>query len=187
VVLHAGTVYGPSQDLSALLDALRRAADAGEAPRLRLAGKVDAWTRGLVERAGVGPHVDLPGFLPSAAIAGEARGAAGLLLLGWNGRERAAPTIVPAKTYEYLAAGRPVLALTPPGTELGRLLDGVRGVTVATFDDGAAIERWLRRAGRGERMDAPPAEAARPYTRAAQAAALAALLDEVAAARVGGR
>ncbi len=184
IVLHAGTVYGPSQDLAPFLDALRAAADGGEAPRVRLVGKVDAYTRDRVARAGVGSLVECPGFLPHDAVAEEVRAAAALLLLGWNGTERAAPTVVPAKTYEYLAAGRPILALTPPGTELGRLLDGIPGVTIAPFEDATTVGRWLRAVARGDALAAPPASAAGPYTRAAQAAALARLLDVVAPAGV---
>ena len=50
---------------------------------------------------------------------------------------------LPGKLFEYLALGRPVLALSPSGGEVDRLLAATRGGWCTPHDDGAAVERLL--------------------------------------------
>lgn len=53
---------------------------------------------------------------------------------------------LPGKLFEYLALGRPVLALSPGGGEVDRLLSATRGGWCAPHDDGGAVERLLMNA-----------------------------------------
>src|SRR5262249_58053411 len=52
------------------------------------------------------------------------------------------PTILPAKLYEYLASGRPILAAVPDG-DARDLLDGVDWAVLCTPDDVDGICRGL--------------------------------------------
>jgi hypothetical protein len=93
----------------------------------------------------------------------------------------------PAKTFEYLNAGRPVLALpSDPGGWGDDLLERTRaGVTADSAAAIAAVlEGWLRawRPGTTLPYDGDPAQIAR-YTQPRQAAVLARLLDRAVASK----
>lgn len=185
-VLYAGTVYGENQDLRAFFRALGRcSAGPGGRPLVRILGKADAATRGQAAECGVDGKVEFAGFRPHGEVVAELRRARGLLLLGWSGRHADAFTVFPAKTYEYLASGRPILALAGEDSEIRRILGGVPGVTVAAFEDEERIHAWLASVLGPGPPPGPTRGVADPYTRAAQAAHLRDLLEEVRAS--GGR
>jgi glycosyltransferase involved in cell wall biosynthesis len=78
------------------------------------------------------------------------------------------------KLFEYLAAGRPILALAE-GTEAGRVVAELGGEPVRA-DDPDAIAAALGRVARGE-LEAPPPEAVAPYTYPAPAKAMEAAIE----------
>jgi glycosyltransferase involved in cell wall biosynthesis len=93
----------------------------------------------------------------------------------------------PAKTFEYLNAGRPILALpSDPGGWGDDLLERTRaGVTADSVSDiAAALHDWLRtwRAGVALPYTGDPEQIAR-YSQPRQAAVLARLLDRAVASR----
>jgi hypothetical protein len=93
----------------------------------------------------------------------------------------------PAKTFEYLNAGRPILALpSDPGGWGDDLLERTRaGVTADSVSDIAAVlQEWLRtwRAGVALPYTGDPEQIAR-YSQPRQAAVLARLLDRAVASR----
>ena len=163
VVVHTGTVYGADQDLSVFFRAL--SGSKGRGCVVRFLGKVLEETRAVAAKCELGPRVEFRGFTDHETALRESRWASGLLLLGWSGRHEDAPGIVPAKTYEYLATGRPILALARPRSELERLLSGVVGVTVCDFHDEVTMTRWLEDAGGGSFGPGPSPDSALPFTR----------------------
>jgi hypothetical protein len=78
------------------------------------------------------------------------------------------------KLFEYLAAGRPILALAE-GTEAGRVAARA-GAEVVRADDVAAITAALRRVAAGE-LEPPAPGAVAEYTYPAPAEALAAVVE----------
>jgi glycosyltransferase involved in cell wall biosynthesis len=78
------------------------------------------------------------------------------------------------KVFEYLASGRPILALAE-GTEAGRIVSEVGG-TVARADDPGAIAAALGEVVAGE-IAPPSPDAVAPYTYPAPAAKLAAAVE----------
>jgi glycosyltransferase involved in cell wall biosynthesis len=88
------------------------------------------------------------------------------------------------KLFEYLAAGRPILALAA-GTEAGRVAGELGGEVVAA-DDRAAIAAALARVARGE-LTAPPVDAVAPYTYPAPAEGMAAAAEAAIRTRAAGR
>jgi glycosyltransferase involved in cell wall biosynthesis len=121
---YVGTIIGTRAPAArGLFEAIQRLADRGVSRDmlvLRCYGQFDpqvhAWAEPLIER-GV---VELHPFVPHAAALAAMAAADALLLLmtdDWEGR-----IAVPNKLYEYLAVGRPVLALAPPG-EVTRLVE----------------------------------------------------------------
>jgi hypothetical protein len=94
---------------------------------------------------------------------------------------------VPAKLYEYLGAGRPVLATGESGGDLAAVL-GESGVPfrIARPNDPAAIRSAVVEMVRGVADHTLPAvrdEARRQFTREALAGRLAALLDSLRKAK----
>ncbi len=73
------------------------------------------------------------------------------------------------KLFEYLASGRPILALAA-GTEAGRVAAEL-GCTVVAADDPGAISAALGRVARAE-LEPPEVDAVAPYTFPAPARAM---------------
>lgn len=89
--------------------------------------------------------------------------------------------VVPAKLFEYMAAGRPMLAVAPPG-EMWELLDGHPGTGRFVPADVDGIASWLAQAVRDHRAGVARDAAgwdASAYTRDNQAGQLAAFLRTV--------
>jgi hypothetical protein len=113
----------------------------------------------------------------------EAVAGADLLLLPvWSEDTERGRLVCPAKAYEYLASGRPVLALALPGSEAGALLAGRAGVRVHGFGDREGIERSLEEALDGRSGARAGAEDGGEFTRRAQAGRAAEVLAAAAAA-----
>jgi glycosyltransferase involved in cell wall biosynthesis len=67
---------------------------------------------------------------------------------------QAALVSVPSKIFKQMAAGRPILAITPPDTELDRLMtDAQCGLTVRPDDAGGLAEALRWAAGHAAELD----------------------------------
>jgi glycosyltransferase involved in cell wall biosynthesis len=89
---------------------------------------------------------------------------------------------IPAKAYEYLYAGRPVIGLTDPRGDTGRLLTGLRVPCVAALEDEAALKALLTDAVarlRAGSYAVPDRAAVQALSREARTAELAGVLAEV--------
>ncbi len=141
VVAHVGT-FNPARDprplLAGLAEALRRGVVDPRRFRLRLVGWIAPEWRAAV---GAAAAVETTGFLPRERALEELRCAHALLLLGL-GIDARAREALPAKTFECLASGRPILALVD-GRDAQDLLAGQPGVACADPRDAAAIARAL--------------------------------------------
>lgn len=123
-----------------LLDALRRT----DLPvRLDLIGDLSPDDIEVSRRCGPKVEVRHLGYLPRAESRARVE-AADLLFLPMHGTGGRRATIVPEKTYEYLAAGRPLLAAVPPG-DARDLLTGNDRVYVCDPTDVVAMAAAVRR------------------------------------------
>lgn len=88
---------------------------------------------------------------------------------------------IPAKLYEYMRAGRPVLALTDSAGDTAALLRDSGYDHVCQLDDAQGIERQLTAFIQAVRdgTSTTPAAQAQAYSRRAQTTGLAALFDEL--------
>ncbi len=178
-----------------LLRAVRRLIDRGAVDptrlRLRFAGVFDypgySENARAVRDLGLGDVVEVLGHVPHRRAVALLKGADVLLLINdvdpvFGG------TFIPGKLFEYMAAQRPILALSMPGEAAAVVERFGLGEVVAPEDDAAieaAVLRFYRRWERGELAgpQALPPEAYRRYERREQARALAELLDELVAGR----
>jgi glycosyltransferase involved in cell wall biosynthesis len=134
----------------------------GEAQRRGLSG--------YIEERGVVSHDDAVALMRSADI----------LYLSHVDPER--QWVVPGKLYEYLASGSPVLALTPPDRETGRIIEEVGGGIALSADDPGTLFETLEDAFRLKMLTVPPRnpEALASFERRRLTAKLAAVLDDAA-------
>jgi glycosyltransferase involved in cell wall biosynthesis len=92
---------------------------------------------------------------------------------------------IPAKVYEYLYVGKPILALTDPRGDTGRLLASVGVPHVAALEDKAAIKRCLVEflaALKNGQVPQVPRQIVMNYSRRAAAERLSTLLSELSGA-----
>ncbi len=159
-VTYVGEVYpGMLEPWVALAEAL---AEQGErVPRLRVVGPADPRERRRVAAAGLDVRFDAPvDHTTSIRVMRAARVL--LLLLPPDG---AWATCVPSKLYPYLAAGRPILALVPPGDAAALVERAGAGLVLhAAAPDARRAARFLEDApGRGVGGQARRAEVAAEY------------------------
>lgn len=183
LLLHSGIIYPSERDPSALFAALAALQEAGEiGPRdfrlvLRASGH-DIRIGEMIRRWGIGAMVELAPALPYHAALAEMLAADGLLLLQAGNCNAQ----IPAKLYEYLRAGRPILALTDAAGDSAAALRGVGIDTIGMLGSAADIVktllRFLRLCRQGKAPLAPAASVAR-HSRQARTIELAQLFERV--------
>lgn len=185
VLLHSGIVYPSERDPTQLFAALRLLKDAGTLGpgdlRLRFRAAVhEAMLRTLAAQHGVEAFVEFCPPVPYRQALAEMLTVDGLLVLqAANCNEQ-----IPAKLYEYLRAGRPIVGLTDPAGDTAGVLHGAGVDAIARLDSAAEIAALLPvcvaaiRSGRSVMPD--PAYVA-GASRRARARQMAMLLDQVVA------
>jgi glycosyltransferase involved in cell wall biosynthesis len=183
VMFYAGILY-PGRSPNALFQAVRTLMDEGllapDALRLQFAGVFDYPGRCenacRVRELGLESVVEILGYRPRHEVLRRMVDADILLLIGEE--TEAARDYVPGKLYEYLWAGRPILALLPEG-EAATLIRQARAGVVASPTDPEAIARALVALLNSAREWTPAPSHLEQYTRQTQAAQLAAILDRL--------
>ncbi|WP_206832588.1 glycosyltransferase family 4 protein [Alicyclobacillus fructus] len=182
---YGGILY-PGRSADALFQAVHRLLESGQvspdAIRLQFAGVLDYpghhHHASLIRQLGLEGVIEPLGYLPRREALARLLAADAALLIGDQSEQ--AKDYVPGKLYEYLYAGRPILALLREG-EAADLIRRERAGIIAPPDDPAAISHAML-----QLMTHPEAER-RPwnpaYSRRAQAQQLARLMDEVLSAR----
>ena len=183
VLLHSGTIYpGSDRDPRPLLQAIRSLAELGVLSpdtfelRLRDPSNPERY-RAMAHELGIAQLVSiLPPLTYREALA-EMLQADGLLLLqGYTSNPA-----IPAKLYEYLRAGRPIVGLVHPDGESAATLRAAGVETRAPLDDVPAItgvlSDWVSNKGRRSLPDPRMVE---EYSRERLTGRLADLLDTVA-------
>jgi glycosyltransferase involved in cell wall biosynthesis len=182
-LVHSGTLYpGPDRDPGALFRALRTLKDQGELPPgltivLRATG-FDSTYEPIIRALGLDRLVQLAPAIDYGAALAEMLDADGLLLF----QGRTSNPAVPAKAYEYLRAGRPILALVDEGGETAALLRAAGVGRRLPIDDDARIAQGLRDFLGGLARGSEPVlsvGAADRYSRIARVAEFATLFTQV--------
>jgi hypothetical protein len=181
-LLHSGELYPGIRDPQALFAAARRLRARGLLAADELCFRFrGAGDDGIVLRAAAAHDcsgvVEVLPRVPYREALTEMTAADGLLILQGADCNRQ----IPAKVYEYLRCGRPILALTEPDGDTGRTLLAAGCRHVAALDDVDAIEAVLgafvaeMRSGHGSVFP----EAAAGASRRARAGELASLLERL--------
>jgi len=186
LLLHSGIVYPSERDPAALFAALGALRERGVLDPQRFALRFRAPIHGrllrdLASRHDVADLVEIAEPLPYRAALAEMLDADGLVVLqAANCNEQ-----IPAKLYEYLRAGRPILGLADPAGDTAGAMRRAGVAHIAALEDvggvTAVLERFVDdlRSGRAPCPDGAVTQAA---TRRARASELASLLNAAAGA-----
>lgn len=182
-LVHSGLLYREGRNPVPFFEALARLREASIITPdtlevvLRASGHEAAYTEELA-RLGIDDIVTLAPPVGYREALAEQAGAHGLLL--FQGAEFNAQ--IPAKVFEYLRIGKPVIALTPADSDTAELLRTTGGALRAPIDDAEKIATVLRdfmvRLD-SDNMPVIDADALSGYTREAGAMKLAGLLNEL--------
>jgi glycosyltransferase involved in cell wall biosynthesis len=185
VLLHSGIVYPEERDPTALfvaLAALKRSNKIKKGDfviRFRAPGHADLIGK-LADEHQVREWIEIGNPLNYQAALREMLESDVLLLL----QGRICNEQIPAKLYEYLRAGRPILGLADPEGDTGRKLRSVGVPFVAGLEDADAIAAnlvALLDAVRLDRVALVPQDVVKQYSRTHLAGVLARILDGVVA------
>ncbi|HPD13478.1 MAG TPA: glycosyltransferase [Planctomycetota bacterium] len=180
-IVYTGTIQG-RQDPGPILQAVDELVRDGAIPASEIAVEFHGCLGRRARRAclpearrSAAPVRQLP-WVPNAEALRVQRGATVLLSLGIPG----APCVLPGKLFEYMAAGRPVLAYPsdPEGVDPLLASTGIGRACGSVAEAKAVLLGWHREwKGTGDiRMDRRPAEIQK-WSRREQAGALGAVLD----------
>jgi len=176
---HTGSFYGERDPRPVL----RAVAASGADVIVRFAGDFRPRDRAYASDLGLADRIELLGHVPRRRALELQRGSEALLLLVPHARGRGRG-VIPAKLFEYLAAGRPILAAVPPDGEAAAIVrDAGAGDVVEPHDVDAirsALVRLVERFedGRLEPVHLPDELRAR-LSREARVDELEAVVDRV--------
>ena len=181
--LHAGLIYREERDPRPLFYALSRLRKAGKIDStslqitLRAAGE-DEYYSGLLRELDIQDIVLLRPHLPYRQSLQEAAASDALLLMqGVSCNHQ-----IPAKAYEYLRLGRPILALTTHEGDTAALLRDSGGATIVEMDNADKIyetlSAFLDKLKRGDHSLPDSGKTSR-YARRSQAKQLSGYLEQV--------
>ncbi|MCW5640800.1 MAG: glycosyltransferase [Rhodoferax sp.] len=181
VLLHSGIVYPSERDPTQLFVALRRLRDAGQmrgdAVRIRFRASVhDALLSSLAAEHGVSEFIELAPPVAYRDALAEMLSVDGLMVMQASNCNAQ----IPAKIYEYLRAGKPIVGLTDPLGDTAGVLRGAGLTAIARLDSADEIVEVLAtfvddlRQGRGL---IPTPESVAAASRQGRTSALAGLLD----------
>ena len=179
VLSHTGTIYsGAGREFFAAIELLLRdSPELRPALRVNLAGAVSYHGDDTLERLRRAGVVVSRGFQSHADALRIASASDVLVIL--CGGDSFLPSHLPAKVFEYMRLGRPILAVTPDG-DLSRLLATTgTGIAVRPNDPerlATAIHRLYVRSGQAQKPERPPAAVA-AFDRSLLAGHLASVLD----------
>lgn len=139
-IVYVGEVYEGMLDTFIAAVCIIRSRDPDSVPVLHVYGKVDAGEADKVVRNGLERWIVFKGVVTPAQSLRVMRDARSLLLLlpqteRWK-------TCVPSKTYPYLFAGPPILALVPDG-DAARIIRKTGAGIVVVYPDAEAAARTL--------------------------------------------
>ncbi len=123
-ISHIGSLLSernPVQLWSALAELLSEKEEFSEILRIRLVGVVSGEVLDSIRSFGLEPYLELVGYVSHEEAIAFQKGASVLLLLEID--RDVTRGIIPGKLFEYMASGRPVIAIGPDQWEAGKILE----------------------------------------------------------------
>lgn len=143
-IAHIGS-FTPARNCNSLWKAIAElCADPGIRKKLRIQviGKIDIEVKDNIEKEGIGDLlVQSPYMSHSEVVLAQSR--SNLLLLIIN-RTKNAKGILTGKVFEYLASGRPILAIGPLDGDISSLFEITHAESVIDYDDIEGIKKRIK-------------------------------------------
>lgn len=179
-ILYTGTIYPGRRDPSPLFAAVATLGPLRERIELAFCGQDLRGVQAAAQKHGVHDRLKLIPTMPYRAALQAQAEADVLLLLLWNSPEEVG--VLPAKLFEYVGAGRPVLAL---GLESGAAADIIRSRNLGVVANDTAmiaaqLRRWIEEKTVTQGIAGPPPEAKNGLSRIDQFRKLDAFLRRCA-------
>jgi len=133
VISHIGTL-SDSRNVIPLWKALKKIIEQQLIPKkiiIRFIGSVEVSILEKLKLLGLADHIEFPGYMSRAAAFEEMLTADLLLLVGIPG-ERG---VVPGKFFEYLQAKKPILSVSPKGSDVALILKDLQAGANVDFED----------------------------------------------------
>jgi glycosyltransferase involved in cell wall biosynthesis len=187
LLLHSGIIYPRERDPGPFLRAIRRLREERHVSaqtlevRFRASGYEERY-RAMIDELRLGDIVRVVEPVAYDQALDEMQAASALLLFQAKSCNRQ----IPAKLYEYFYAGRPVLGITDPQGDTGRLLARMGVPGIACLEEADAIYAMLREALpaiRAGHYRVTAAQEVAKLSRRSRTQELAHLLDEIATGR----
>lgn len=184
-LLHSGILYPFERDPEPFLRAVAKLRRSGDErySRIRVVFRGSAHETHfaqLISELELTDSVSFPSALPYQQAIQEMLTADALLVFQADNCN----SQIPAKAYEYLYSGRPIIGITDPKGDTGQLLHRMGLASIAKLEDENAIERVLRDSIDCLRLGtfpAPDRSAIMTLSRKARTAELADVLEELSA------
>ncbi len=143
---------------------------------VEIMGEISAVEEERIRRSGVSVFIERLGYLPHRNVMKRLQ-KADLAWLPYHSEY--SPLIVPAKTYEYIGSGTPVLAVVNPHHETARLISQTGAGMVIGEGDVDGVADALRLLLKGKFPYSPERKAIARFDRRCQAGQLAEILNEL--------
>jgi hypothetical protein len=137
-LMYVGEIYAEMLDLLINALCIIKDRDPVLVPRIHVYGNVDAREFQKIEENGLENHVVHKGFVSWGQSLRLMKEAKALLLL--LPHEEQWTSCVPSKLYPYMQAGKPILAITPPGDAATILETTGTGRTITTGEVGSTAD-----------------------------------------------
>jgi glycosyltransferase involved in cell wall biosynthesis len=135
-IIYTGSFYTGRLTPESFLNAVRRLLDEGDIPsqfiKIHLIGNIGQPVVQLIADLDLEAIVDMPGYVPHATSIAYLLAADILLLV--IGSNPGSEVVFTGKIFEYLAAGKPILALVPPGAAADLIYEAHAGWVVDPED-----------------------------------------------------
>lgn len=184
--LHSGIIYPEDRDPSAFFAAIRKLIEADTIAREKIIIRFRAPVHGpeilvLAEKFGLTDIVEVAPPVAYKDAIGEMLGADLLLLFQGTSFN----VQIPAKVYEYLRTGKPIIALVDPAGDTANLLTEFPSAVIADISDPGQIEEHIgelllrRNQTAYQELVATDQQRVERFSREKQAVTLAELLDRL--------
>ncbi|MDH3380075.1 MAG: glycosyltransferase [Gammaproteobacteria bacterium] len=144
VLLHSGLLYPNERNPMAFFKAVRSLQDSGFLRTInvefqfRASGNEEAYLK-IISELGIDSQVRLLPRIPYVAAIEEMRAVDALMIFQASNCNNQ----IPAKAYEYMYCQKPILALTDPAGDTGKLLSSVGVDSIAHLENSDEIEEQL--------------------------------------------
>ena len=183
-LVYTGSLYGKRQSARPFLTALRQLLNRNIIPRnnlrVRFVGNAGKEAEELTQKWNLSDIIEFTGYLPHADMLAHQLGADALLLI--IGAGPGSKAVFTGKIFEYMAAGKPILALVPPGVAADLLTEAQIGYIVPPNNPDAIVAiltqiftDWQK----GNLNASPLPDVVARYNRHRQTEKLANIFDEV--------